>query len=280
MEDNRLKSCQWVDMNTHITLLSHQVDTPVGMHLHEYYEMEIVLDGTGFQNLNGTVYPLKPGSVYFLTPIDFHAVTPEQPMRIANLSFDEHALFTEMQFYFPNRKGNFIFQADDRLTATLQFLFELLSKECAAEDIFALRARQNLLELLLITVLRSQQEAAENSISHAQLQPSLQYLFCHFQENITLTEVASRSGYTPNYFSKLFRDICGSCFVDFLSNLRINYAKMLLLSTNLSAVQIAEQSGFGSASGFFRKFRQCCGCTPDDFRKSKKLWRDIGPYPK
>lgn len=269
MDSNRLKSCHWVNANTHITLVNRLVDYPVKMHLHEFYEFEIVLAGTGFQNLNGTIYPLEPGSVYFLTPIDFHSITPETALSIANLSFDEHALSPEMKMLFVNRQDNLIFQADGQLSNQLQFLFQLLSKECMSEDSFSLRARKNLLEMLLITMVRYQQDPAGNYSANTQVHASLQYLFCHFRENITLAQVAAQSGYTPNYFSKLFGDICGTCFVDFLANLRLNYAKMLLLSTSLSTTEIAEQSGFGSASSFFRGFQKYCGCTPDSFRKNE-----------
>lgn len=269
MDSNRLKSCHWVNGDTHITLVNRLVDYPVKIHLHEFYELEIVIDGAGFQNLNGTIYPLEPGSVYFLTPIDFHSITPESALSIANLSFDEHALSPEMKMLFVNRQDNLIFQADGALSSQLQFLFDLLSKECMSEDNFSLRARKNLLEMLLIALVRYQQDPIVSHFSNTQIQASLQYLFGHFRENISLAQVAAQSGYTPNYFSKLFREICGTCFMDFLANLRLNYAKMLLLSTTLSTTEIAERSGFGSASGFFRRFQKYCGCTPDNFRKKE-----------
>lgn len=268
MDLNRLKSSHWIDPRTHITFHTNRVTEPVKMHLHEYYELEVVLSGTGWQNLNGTLYPLVSGSVYFLTPIDFHAVTPEAPMEIANLSFDERIISPEMQLCFLNRRDNLFFQADSLLSGRLLNLFDMLSDECACEDSFSLRMRQNLLETLLITLLR-RREQTQTQLPNTRIFEAMQYLFCHFRENISLFALAEKCGYTPNYFSKLFRESCGSCFLDFLTNLRLNYAKMLLLSTNLSTSEIAEKSGFGSPSGFFRRFRQCCGCTPEDFRTRK-----------
>ena len=265
----RLKSSHWVDPNTHITFQTKQVPDPIQMHLHEYYELEIILSGTGTQNLNGTPYSLEPGSVYFLTPIDFHSVSPDTVLEIANLSFEDPLLSPEMRMRFANRRNNLIFRADSRLSSQLLFLARMLSAECDVEDAFSHQMRQNLLETLLITLLRQSREPSDDPLPHAQLHDAMQYLFCHFREEITLSQLAQRSGYTPNYFSQLFRQVCGTCFLDFLTNLRLNYAKMLLLSTSLSTTEIAEKSGFGSPSGFFRRFRQCCGCTPDDFRSRK-----------
>lgn len=269
MDLTRLKSSHWVDPRTHVTFTTRTVTEPVRMHLHEYYEIEVVLSGAGCQNLNGTLYPMEPGSVYFLTPIDFHSVTPEPSLEIANLSFEEHILSPEIQMCFANRRDNLIFQADSLLSDQLLFLFGMLSRESAMEDSFSLQMRQNLLETLLITVLRHRQAPAGRQLSNPQIYSAMQYLFRHFRENITLAQLAEQSGYTPNYFSKLFREVCGACFVAFLTGLRLNYAKMLLLSTALSTTEIAEKSGFGSASGLFRSFRQHCGCTPDSFRRQK-----------
>ena len=102
----------------------------------------------------------------------------------------------------------------------------------------------------------------------------MQYLFCHFREDISLAEVAKKSGYTPNYFSTLFRQNTGERFVDFLSNLRLNYAKMLLQSTELSIAEAAERSGFGSESALYRKFRKALGVSPSSFRLQYKQQGD------
>lgn len=269
MEFNRLKSSHWVDPGTHITYGDRLVTEHVKMHLHEYYEMEVVLSGKGYQNLNGTLYPLEPGSVYFLTPIDFHEVVPNGEIEIANLSFDEGILSPEMQVRFANRRSNIIFLADDQLSGQLQFLFQMLSGECTQEDTFSPQMRRNLLETLLVIILRHMQTPVHSYLPNAQIHEAMQYLFCHFRERITLSQLAKKSGYTPNYFSKLFQDTCGIGFTDFLSNLRLNYAKMLLLSTDLSVADVADKSGFGTPSGLFRKFQKYYGRTPDSFRRIK-----------
>lgn len=269
MVGNRLKSSQWVDPKTHISLCRKFVDQPVKMHLHEYYELEMVLSGSGEQNLNGTVYPLAPGTVSFLTPIDFHSLTPTDNLYIATLAFEEVLLSPRMQQLFMKRRGNYIFQADSQVNETLQNLMEFLFREIQAEDSYSVQVRQSLLELFLITVARSTQDQGRDVEAATQVQSSMEYLFCHFREDITLEQVAKQSGYTPNYFSKLFHEICGERFVNFLTQLRVNYAKMLLLSTDLSVAAIAETSGFGSASNFFRRFRQTCGISPAQYREQK-----------
>lgn len=267
MGNQRFKNEKAIFAHTHISIETHHINEPGPMHLHEFYELEIVLSGCGQQNLNGNIYPLRPGTVFLLTPVDFHSVKPKESMVIQNLSFDACMLSAEIQSLLINGHNDLIIQADDQLNTLLHFFIDVLSKECAQEDQFSNQTRRNLLELLLINFIRDSKSNTLNSPSKTQIDASLRYLFGHFTEDITLSKVASQSGYTPNYFSKVFRETCGTSFLEFLTTLRINYAKMLLLSTSLSTTAIAEKCGFRSSAGFFRRFQLACGCSPNNFRK-------------
>ena len=246
----------------HFRIVRKKLTKPVGMHLHTYYELEMVLSGSGEQNLNGTVYPLNPDSVYFLTPIDFHSVTPKEPMEIVNISFDETLLSPQLRLLFMNRRDNYIFPAQK----TLGYLVELLQEEQGRSDEHTELCRRDLLEVLLYTIARGKNREYTGS---TQVHKSMQYLFRHFREDISLESVAAQSGYTPNYFSSLFHEITGEKFVDFLGNLRLNYCKMLLLSTDLSVGEVAEKSGFGSASAMYRRLYKATSMSPKEFRQKK-----------
>lgn len=250
-----------LDTTDHFRIRRKCITKPVGMHLHTYYELEMVLSGEGEQNLNGTVYSIGPDSVYFLTPIDFHSVTPRGSMEIVNISFDATLLSPQLRLLFMNRRDNYIFSAQSK---SLQYLVELLQEEQSREDEHTEFCRRDLLEVLLYTVARG--KGREHSGS-TQVHRSMQYLFRHFREDISLELVAAQSGYTPNYFSSLFHEITGEKFVDFLGNLRLNYSKMLLLSTDLSVSEVAEKSGFGSTSAMYRRFSKETGSSPTAYRK-------------
>ena len=253
-----------LESKDHIRILKRKITKPVGMHLHSYYELEMVISGTGQQNLNGTVYTMGPGSVYFLTPIDFHSVTPDSYMEIVNISFDETLLSPQLRLLFMNRRDNYIFPEGEGKTAGQ--LVELLQNEQDHRDEHTDQCSRDLLEVLLYTIVRGK---GREYLGSTQVHSSMQYLFRHFREDISLQQVAAQSGYTPNYFSHLFHEITGEKFVDFLGNLRLNYCKMLLLSTDLSISEIAEKSGFGSASAMYRRLYKTTGQSPKEFRQKK-----------
>lgn len=267
--EKRLPKAKWLDARTQISIVHRTLEHPTHMHLHEYFELEIVLSGTGEQNLNGSIYPLAPGTIYFITPIDFHAVSPHGQMRILNVAFEESLISPALQTHFLNRREDLIFSSPEE-AESMAMLIARLEKECTRLDAFAATARKNLLELLMFPIARSiKAESDLQRPSTQRVQDSMRYLFRHFREDITLAQIAEKSGYTPNYFSHLFHETCGIKFVDFLAQLRLNYARTMLLTTSLSVSQIAQASGFTSSSNFFRAFRKETGLSPLEFRSQK-----------
>ena len=91
----------------------------------------------------------------------------------------------------------------------------------------------------------------------------------HFKENPTLAEVASYSGFNPNYFSQKFKETVGKTYIDYLVDLKVSYAKKLLMSSNMSITDICFSSGFTSISNFMRVFKNKYGMSPNAYRNKK-----------
>ena len=81
-----------------------------------------------------------------------------------------------------------------------------------------------------------------------------------------LSDLAAEYGYSATYLGKLFHKLVGVSFSDYLLNTRINYAKILLLNSELSISEIAEKLGYFDTAHFINQFRKKAGCTPNAFR--------------
>ena len=70
------------------------------------------------------------------------------------------------------------------------------------------------------------------------------------------------------YFCKLFKKATGLTFTDYLSRLRIEKAKNLLLNPNLRISEVAYEVGFQSLTHFNRMFRKLTGQSPSAWRET------------
>ena len=95
---------------------------------------------------------------------------------------------------------------------------------------------------------------------------AISYIDDHFNEGLTLEEMASRTGFSKFHFSRLFKKYTHYNFIDYLHFRRIKEAEHLLLRNDISISDVAFTAGFSSISTFNRIFRQEKGCSPSEYR--------------
>ena len=99
------------------------------------------------------------------------------------------------------------------------------------------------------------------------LNQTFTYVEDHYLDTITLQDVAEQIGFSPNYFSRFFKKNFGVHFMQYLTEFRINQAKYLLSTEDLSMTEVAIQSGFASVKTFHHVFKAQVGCSPLQYQK-------------
>jgi AraC-like DNA-binding protein/ligand-binding sensor protein len=125
----------------------------------------------------------------------------------------------------------------------------------------------------LLAHFASQLSAASNelAIRNANAEPpaiarAKAYIAAHLSEDISLGDVAKAVHMSRFYFCKSFRRHAGIHFTDYVSRLRIERAKELLLNPHLRVSEIAYEVGFQSLTHFNRVFRRIMGKSPTRHR--------------
>lgn len=95
---------------------------------------------------------------------------------------------------------------------------------------------------------------------------ALQYVEAHLNEGFGLREVADHVHLNPSYFSVLFKEQMHMTFIEYLTRLRIQKAKELLLQTRLSVAEIAERVGYQTTKYFNKVFKEYEGHSPGLYR--------------
>ena len=95
----------------------------------------------------------------------------------------------------------------------------------------------------------------------------MRYLQEHLGEDVSLTILADQFHLNPQYISQLFRNEIGVGFLAYLTNIRMERAKQLLLSTPESVAGIAGQVGYADYRVFTKAFKKTEGITPSQYRR-------------
>ncbi|WP_068675480.1 helix-turn-helix domain-containing protein [Oceanobacillus sp. Castelsardo] len=100
------------------------------------------------------------------------------------------------------------------------------------------------------------------------VQKALKYMYAHYMEDVSLETVAQHVNLSVNYFSTIFKETTGLSFIDYITYLRIEKAKILLMKLDYTIYKIADEIGYKSSRYFSRVFKSITGVTPTQYRNS------------
>ena len=105
---------------------------------------------------------------------------------------------------------------------------------------------------------------------HNALHNVLQYIDQHYCESIDQKDLAKRCGMTTFRFSRLFKEVYGLGFMDYILGKRMDSAKDLLDNSQMPITSIGYEVGFKDPSYFARAFKQYAGSTPSEYRQARR----------
>ncbi len=230
--------------------------TSYGERISSFWELELILEGSGeiitngepIKTVPGRLFIRKPGMIlegispyfsYFITFEDKENNLDKLPNYYDNMTF--------LSEYFNNIRNNYIY--DDNINQLLV---------------------QSNLCLLLSEILKYSHHYVPCEIAK-----SIQYIKSHLEEKLTISQLAKISGYSINHYTRLFKDATTHTPANYIIISRIQKACVLLEETNNTVDAISQLCGFSNLSYFFRIFKQIKGVTPHEYRKNKRLYIHI-----
>lgn len=106
--------------------------------------------------------------------------------------------------------------------------------------------------------------------SNQTMNNALALIHGHYEENITLNQVAQDLFVTPQYLAKLFKKHTGTTFNKYLNKTRIDRAVYLLLHSDHNIQEISEIVGYTNTNTFYTQFKSFTGMTPKAYLEQNK----------
>lgn len=242
------------------------------LHRHDYVEIEYLAAGKLDHELNGHKSIFYAGDCWCLDNRDLHKFTVLEPVEIRNICIDLKTAPEMVRNFLQKIDFPMIGHIDTNLLTTINDLFETLKKAVESEQIYPEERITSYLFLILTHIFEYCQSSFSKpaSASYEHIAKAIEYMSQNYAQPITLTDTATAIHLSPNHLSKLFPEVSGNTFLDYLTNIRIKKARELLDNTDIPITYIAFDCGFGSFSSFSRIFKRLNGCTPSTYRDRKK----------
>jgi AraC-like DNA-binding protein len=119
-----------------------------------------------------------------------------------------------------------------------------------------------------LSILSNQLVARQEKEEPLNMARARQFIEKHQAEPLSLGRVAQAANISRHYFCKMFKKAIGISFIDYLSRVRVEKSKTLLLNPNSRISEAAFACGFQSMTNFNRAFRRIVGRSPTQFRAS------------
>jgi AraC-like DNA-binding protein len=275
------------------------------LHWHEFFELTYVHAGAGTNIVNGKPQPIAEGDIWLLTPADFHEIMsePGTPMTVTNLQFKREFVTDELYELLFAR--DMVLRAEvppaaraelaawlDRIQAETRGVREGIREGAQGKAVAAWPAAKALFELVVIQLIRLlstlQQHESGSALRHESSSPLrtelpllrrspspsqpawlsrvLLFMEHHFREDITLRAVAEQAGLSDSYFSDRFRKTTGVTFQQHLLQIRLSFARSLMLGSQLPVTEVCYVSGFRTLTYFEKAYRSKFGSSPRQSR--------------
>ncbi|KRF07255.1 AraC family transcriptional regulator [Paenibacillus sp. Soil766] len=135
-------------------------------------------------------------------------------------------------------------------------------------------AIKHLLLLLLRNDKRDLAGLTEDS-GISRLRPALDYIDEHLTERITVEDMCRILNLSYHYFIKYFKKVMGLSFIDYVNYKRIKKAERLLLTGDLSIMEISYEAGIQNMAQFYKLFKRYNQCSPKEFKQRLRDHTDV-----
>ena len=242
------------------------------LHFHRSIELTVTLTGSIRFNSGSCNFDFKESDWLLINSCELHScryISPSDSFTgiriLFSLPFIEKWLGKNLFFYNPN---------NDLLTEKIKKIsIEIFNMDPDAPTYqFLLMSKiYEILALLATSCIKKDTPYSAPSKQDVHLASSFaDYIENHYQENLTLTDVADHFQYTASYFSRHFKETLGVNFLSYLNFVRVSHAAEQLSSGQENLTECAFRNGFPNIKSFITMFKKLYGCTPGVFLASRK----------
>jgi AraC-like DNA-binding protein/quercetin dioxygenase-like cupin family protein len=232
------------------------------------YQLIYITAGKGvLQTKSGGKFEIRAGDGFLIFPGEWHRYKPDTRSGWTEswVGFKGNNSFLQSSEHLLSRNSPmFSIGMDDRLIRQLSNIFEMVKSDFVGAE-YVLSGSVIFLIGHILTHLK-RQELKITSQTDEIIMTAKSLLEGQFSEKVNLEGIASQLNISYVWFRTYFKKHTGFSPYDYLLNIRINHARLLLKNSNRLVKEISQSSGFESQQQFSKTFKKKTGLSPVQFR--------------
>lgn len=265
-------------------------------HWHNEFEINYVYEGSARYHIDYHYFDSQVGDIILIRPNAMHSIHPIQDLEHVTDSLVYHLDFlgtsnldqTSILYLQPLQHDILktvlrIQPHQEGYSAIKEVLFTIFDIIKRQEPYYELLLKSQLFQFLHLLYQHDYiiKKNTDNLYrKNEKLRGLIDHIHHHYQENLTIEEMADYMGYSKTHFMSVFKQQTGTSCMEFVIQVRLREACSLLTSSLKTVLEISNQVGFNNLSNFNRQFKRYYHMTPSRYRKQfRKKHSYIGTRP-
>ena len=279
--------------NQLVSAYYHVDDFPLNMHYHDFYELNIVTAGRGRHYIESQSFHVEEGCIFVIPPNIYHGYWSFKNLSIFHLLLSNDFLRTYRHELGTFDGYNLLFEIEPLLRTKCSekaflklnpsqkdIVFDLLSTlaKYQNDSYKGIHTMQNALSIELIGrlcmyITKAHRNERSSSVSYeiSKIISAMEYINDNYSQKLSISMLAKNCSMSRSTFIKYFKDIVHCTPAEYINNCRLQNAKKMLETSDLSIVEIALECGFFDSSHFIKHFSTAYSETPKQYRTRSKI---------
>jgi AraC-like DNA-binding protein/mannose-6-phosphate isomerase-like protein (cupin superfamily) len=249
-------------------------------HYHKEVEFLAIIEGHLGVQSNHDYVVLAPGDVMILGASQPHRshkpLTDALHYIVFQIDLGKHFDQSMMPYLYcfseltqPLDKLNYIFnEQESAKREAYAFIMEIFNESQTRMRGYEISI-SSIIKRLLLLLLRNDSRNILNYTEESdliRLRPVLDYINAHLDEKLVVEDACHLLNLSYHYFVKYFKRTMGVSFVEYVNYKRIKKAELLLLTSELSIMEVSYEVGITNMSQFYKLFKRHNQCSPREFK--------------
>ena len=239
---------------------------PILPHWHYFVEILYMVEGKAYVEAGEENYVLEPGDLIVFYPQMAHAIYSTLPSISSLIAMA--AVEQKLSVYFSKEKFN-----QEKMKQLIQGSVKALEEKQFGYDII-MHSNYCLLMAEILRVWKQEgfqiKKRKKETILSEKFTEVSEYISQHYQEDLSVAELAEKFHMSYSYFAAIFKEYYGQTCKEMILTVRLQKAEDLLQFTDFDLTYISQETGFCDCSHFIKAFKQKYGVTPRKYRMKEK----------